>query len=232
MDRVHERLHKLLAMAADASSPQEAAIAQELAKLLLERHGLYRSDIEMETPSVESVELDRSKRLVPWRSLLARGLAAFVGCGSYVQRTWTEGRLSVRFVVVGRPGDIRSMKYLYQAITRALNQEADRAWKAMQHGSSARSWKRRFRIGAAVRVSERLQDARHRAEADAAGHELVLAREDVEAVMADIRLGKARTVVVRAIDGAILAGRAAGDRVPLGSGPGLPSPSPQLTGQP
>ena len=43
--KIRERIRKLLAMAGDASSPQEAAIAARRAKALLNEHNLSEADV-------------------------------------------------------------------------------------------------------------------------------------------------------------------------------------------
>lgn len=84
LQRIKERIAKLLAMAADASSPNEAAIAAQRARALMDKHQLDEYDISEAAPQEFAQEsVTRAFASVPYHiDVLAVAVAKYNDCQS------------------------------------------------------------------------------------------------------------------------------------------------------
>lgn len=78
--KILERLRKLLSMAADGSSPQEAAIAAKQARTLMDKHQLSKSDL-VESDEFGIVSVGAARRFTPvWEQGIAILVAQYNDC--------------------------------------------------------------------------------------------------------------------------------------------------------
>jgi len=82
--KIIERVRKLLAMANDASSPNEAAIAAERARKLMDKHSLTQADVEaLESGNGTFAEIrtgEARKFMAKWEQWLAVSAASLNDC--------------------------------------------------------------------------------------------------------------------------------------------------------
>jgi hypothetical protein len=157
--KVIDKIKKLLNLS-KSTNEHEAANAASMAASLMAQHQISVAALEDEdddpTASViGSHTIDSSAhRKVVWKADLAFGVAASFGCKYY----WSGART----VMVGRKGDVDSVKYIYKYLVREINRLADKSWAEYRWSDceSARGYKTAFRKGAAVVVRKRLAASR------------------------------------------------------------------------
>ena len=84
--KIRERIRKLLAMAGDAGSPNEAAIAAKRAKALLAKHNLSEADViagDMTAEDFTETGVGRAYAAYPvWMNILGPAIATYTGTHS------------------------------------------------------------------------------------------------------------------------------------------------------
>lgn len=248
------RIRKLLALAKSGNEHEAASAAARAAELMAE-HGLSEAETRLTDANKTAEPIVRStveasaadRKAVAWKGSLAQGLAAAHGC-----KMWWSG---AQVVLLGRTSSVQAANYTLSWLVREVERLADQAWEQQHGSGgdiwapSARTWKGSFRLGAAGRISERLREAarerpelrvvadhRHdrprtpRLNQEAPGTALVLLARDAEEVCDEYDKvargfrGAKSFSGARSSDG-YGAGRRAGDRVNLASGPGLRAPA-------
>lgn len=163
------RVRALLARAADTDSADEAATAAALAEKLMTK-------FEIETATINDTEDDINtepitdygdkgaplyvsggKQMATWRGILAMRLARLYACCIYREYRWNEKkrRSASTLEIIGRPGDVESVRYMFQYLSR----EIDRLAREQGRGCG-RTWCNNFRIGAIRGVICKMQEAR------------------------------------------------------------------------
>lgn len=177
--RILERVQKLLAMAADTSSPNEAAIAARRAEALMRKHQLDQVDVMVKNLDGDSVEIStvdhvstiyganyKATGMPGWISVIAVAAAVMNECE--VDR---QGGLT-RFY--GVAGDAQVAAEIF----RFLIQETSRLAKKFQ---GSRGSKNSFRMGCAGELQHRckeIADERKRQfEETSSGKELVILKK-------------------------------------------------------
>lgn len=170
-----DKIRKLLALAKNNTSPEEAATAYARAVELATLAGLDLEDLEdlakaAETPepprTVESIvlrTLDASthRRVCTWRCYVSMGVARSCGVGHILQ-----GGV---ILVYGQPSDLDTASTIYTAIAAQVEDMADRAvseyrthsYRDPHRDPSPRAWVSAWRVGCATTIFHRL---RHRAD--------------------------------------------------------------------
>lgn len=190
LDRVLDRVRKLLALAT-SSNVHESALAAAQAQALIDRYRLESilADVTAE-PITDGSEapLERARRPRKWRLVLASALAEANGC-----LAWTAERGGVtEFCVLGRAADREAVASLWAWLAPRIE------WLSATHAAERdRAFHEAFRIGAVEAIVERLRAPVAVGEGDAAlvrvEAELVARRAAVEAYAAErLRLGKGR----------------------------------------
>ncbi len=163
-EKALDRVRKILRLRDGAGTPEEAAAAAGRAQEILLKLQLTEGDIDLggdETeealPPPREMWLDpghRPGKKVYWRGYLAGGIADANSCTYY----WHGPRP----IIIGQEDDIRTVRYLYQALSREVVKLADRTWLAADNllGQSPRAWKNAFRLGCAVAIAARLRQTR------------------------------------------------------------------------
>ncbi len=244
IEKVLEKVRKLLALA-KSSNEHEAASAAAKAAELMQEHQLEEAQLRVEDDTIkadpieeESLFGDLRGNKVYWKASLAFGIARSVGAFTF----WTGGALKV----YGRTGAIQSVRYLFAYLVREVDRLADAKWAEASSDTyeSARSWKNGFRLGAASTIKERLIAQRIEAEEKqkieveikaVTSQALVVVRKDTAELDAEFRkrmrgCRKTAGPTLRSRSG-FQAGREAGADVSLGGGARLGATPAKITGR-
>ena len=160
LDRIVERIKKLLALSS-SQNPHEAALAAAKAQELLFRHNLSMSMVEAALEAGNSAYVsDRfdSGGWMHWR----RRLLAAVARNNFCRGVSYQGTRDVG--IVGEPHNVTVVKHLYAFLVREVMRLADLGVKE-QHGldeEESRAWKRSFYLGAVRTIAQRLATQRQR----------------------------------------------------------------------
>lgn len=214
---------KLLRLA-QSSNEHEAALAMARAQELIDRHKLENLslDYDTENPPEDIVNftqdpLEQGTTLSTWKHRLATGLAKNNQCKAYSNGS--------KLILLGRPSDVTTVRYLYAWMTREIDRLAEENCKGC-----GRSFWNNFRIGAVESVRDRLaaqQEATIATVKAEAGSTLALVRVNNAIAKLDQRMNevnsfakkhlKLRTVTrYSQMDPSARAlGRAAGETIPL-----------------
>lgn len=176
------RIEKLLALAGNNPSKEEAMRAAEHAAQLMARHHIDQATLESSATESEPIAVEPievlGRRCVSWKGLLSSGIALANGCRMYwsgrssndevvgaLRRSGPPGR---GICIVGRRSDIEVVAYLYAYFSREIGRLADEAWAEHRSGGErSRTYKNNFRIAAAREVILRLQEAQAQAVSEA-----------------------------------------------------------------
>lgn len=245
IDRIADRVRKLLALT-KSGNEHEAAQAASRAAALMAQHNLVEAELAVTeggtytpepiaraVPLVERPE-DRTSKRSAWRETLAHAAANSLGVRMYYRARHPHG--------CGRESATQTWRYL----TTFLCAEVDRLTEAAREAERAmgrtvsRAWCNAFRFGCAQRIAARLdqQTASDRANRNAtvkaavaglhSGGPVVVsalalvrvasAEEEVDTTYATMARGwrTASTVGSVSSGSGLMAGRAAGDRANLG----------------
>lgn len=255
MSDVLSKVRKLLDMARSGTE-HEAALAAERAADLMQEHGLSEAEVRLtdqakkaEPVVREAADVSRGdKKIVAWKGALAHGVCAAHG----VKFWWHGGEIRM----LGRASAVQAANYTLKWLANEVERLTEEGWHAYYTGEvfqNPRTWRHAFRVGCAARISARLverakerpelrvvydHNPRHRERRalpppPPASTALVLLQRDAEEVC------DAYTQVSRGFRGSYrggsyssgdgyAAGRAAGDRVGLSSGPRLPAPAKRI----
>jgi len=160
IDRIVERIKKLLALTS-SQNPNEAALAATKAQELLFRHNLSMAMVEAATEGGNSAYVaDRfdSGGWMHWR----RRLLAAVARNNFCRGVSYQGTREVG--IVGEPHNVTVVKHLYDFLVRDIMRLADIGVKAERtlDEEENRAWKRSFYLGAVRTVAQRLAEQRQR----------------------------------------------------------------------
>ncbi len=157
IDRVVERIKKLLALTT-SENPNEAALAASKAQELLFRHNLSMAMVEAATDDNNTYVADRfdSGGWMHWR----RRLLAAVARNNFCRGVSYQGTREVG--IVGEPHNVTVVKHLYAFLVRDIMRLAEIGRKAeyAQDEEESRAWKRSFYLGAVRTIAQRLDEQR------------------------------------------------------------------------
>jgi hypothetical protein len=238
MADILDRLRKLQALS-KSDNPHEAALAASLVQKLMMEHHLQEFDLSQdENRPEETIEdhgaIDPSRtgrrRLPTWQVNLADAVARSVDCRIYIKP-------GESIPIVGRRTDVEAARYTFLALARVIDRLADEAWTVERvRGGDAGRWKRAFRIGAVLTISDRLKSSRREVEATIPKDKAMVLVKRGDAVdtwidhKLDLRASRSTTTYVH--PSGFAQGKAAGHGVSLPgrAGPGLPAPAKRISG--
>lgn len=134
-EKIREKINKLLAMAGDTSSPNEAGIAMQMAQKLMIEHGVNDIDLkkaELKLVKVASMfSVSEPKDFEQW---VALACAEAFGCHYYWSgrrkgKDWTFGK----FWFVGRPDQIALAEHFMVVLQRAMYKGRARVVRESSH---------------------------------------------------------------------------------------------------
>lgn len=165
-----KRVTKLLKLANRADA-NEAAAATKQAQKIMRRYNIEAAAAQLEEqapdePVGEHPPLDvLGPKGSAWKSWLAGALAEANGCRVLLRQRRSAtgvryGRIQTEvaeqsITVIGRATDVRTVRYLYQLVSREIDRIAKRECKGL-----GRTYANNFRIGCVERIKERLDEAR------------------------------------------------------------------------
>lgn len=174
-DAVLEKIGKLLAMANnDGASENERNMAQDHVQRLLQVHNLSLSQVENASgkASVEKREkVAFGSAVRPWQVKIMEALARSNFCLSQVIKSNQQG-VAARHAVIGRAVNVEATRLTYEYLLGALRRELGQAGysetepRVTSRGTKYSKQGQWFLEGAALRLSERLEERRRQAEAD------------------------------------------------------------------
>jgi len=232
LDRVLDRVRKLLALSKSANE-HEAANAAAAAARLMQEYEIEEAQLRVGDPAAAPAEPIRdgviqagNRYVVTWRMNLASGIAR--GLGAYAFYAGADIK------VYGRTSVIQTVTYMYQYLAAEIDRLADEHYEIYGVGVNAKSWKNSFRLGAVQTIANRLRDQRRAqfAEFDAKiaatapeSTALVLVKKDAAEVEAAWKR-RSEGFVSRTSSGpsqytAYQRGNQAGASISLGGGPQL-----------
>lgn len=188
IDKIIDRVRKMLALAANAGTEAEAANAAARAQALMAQHQLDEAQLRVADASLPPEPIERSARLEPdapetgrkrvaWREAIALAVARDVGVHMWwnTRREYdpTTGRFRKSADVrgFGRESSIQTWRYVTAYLWRTIDELAEGAnapaWQ------STRAWRNAYRVGCAQRIAERIYTAgRERERAKVAVHDV------------------------------------------------------------
>lgn len=157
-----ERIKKLLRLAQNAGSEQEAALAAQRAAQLMAQHEIHEASINLDGPdevrAVEEIVKEHpvtfTKKRVAWHIRIASAVAASYGAECYTNGGYSETEKNgIRFF--GRLSAVQAATYTTLYLIRKVEEITDA--KAPQ-SLYARSYRNAFRLGCASRIGARINE--------------------------------------------------------------------------
>lgn len=167
LDSIKDRIAKLLRMAADASSPNEAAIAAERARKLMDKHQLDEFDIGNRIAEEFSNEaVTRFYAAVPkYLDIFAVQVAKYNDCqarceAGYVthkKRPGDKKQVGRRIIFLGYKSDVELAKNMFDTLCEAVNKLCKEFMT--EKGLTAYSVRigSQFKLGAFMEIGNRLR---------------------------------------------------------------------------
>lgn len=159
LDAIMRKLKRLLAVTAErGATANEAAIAAQAARAMMDEHGLTLADVETMSRDGSGMEqrvCDDIRRVSAWETSLSVVLATGFDCRSFVR--YGGGERKIGFL--GFAADVAVATFLYQSLRREIAKEAGRTWRAAggeRSGISRHRFAQSFGLGATRAIKERL----------------------------------------------------------------------------
>lgn len=176
-----DRVRKLLALAADTSSPEEAAIAARRAARLMEQHHLSQAEVMRREGIGERIgksSADQTYRRLPrWYEMLAAPVARLFDCGVRFFSNRRQGRME--FIGVDDDAQVASWTLDYLAVQIKQLAQIYRA----RHPDADRRCVNDFRMGAAWSIKSMLEEElalkEARASANTSGTALMVRKREL-----------------------------------------------------
>ena len=175
IEKILDRVRKLLSLAEHSGSEAEAALAASRAAKLMEEYQLSEALVRLEDASAKPEAILRDARLEPdaplagrkrvaWKETISGAVAKDLGVHEFYRYSahW-NGNTMRRCADVrglGRETAIQTWQYTCQYLWRQVDELADKAWSNEGDDESSmgtvRAWKNAFRSGCAQRLAERI----------------------------------------------------------------------------
>ena len=151
--KILDRIKKLLRMASDVTSPNEAAIAARRAERMMAEYNLTNSDMLTAGMSLDDFKDQfagkAGKRLPRWIDILAVAVAEYTDCGVRKLRVPATIKTSLKFY--GEATDIEICVYLWTYLTRTIERLCDES--GVKHIGPRTS----FKMGASSEICRTLR---------------------------------------------------------------------------
>lgn len=209
LDRIKQRLAKLLAIAGDSrANINEAAAAAQQAESIMRKYQLDHSDAVMRevrsgqhlktATSVASAKTNgtKVKKVPPWANLLGTAVSRFNNCGSRIVYT-DSGDVGFKFY--GYDNDVDLCKWMFDYLVNTINSLAEGykfTAEYREHGRSAANSYRRGLVTAILSSISKIQAEKDaEMQASVTGRGLVLVKN--EEMLAKWGKGIFETIVLK-----------------------------------
>ncbi len=198
IEKILDRVRKMLRLAEHSDSEAEAALAASRAAKLMEEYQLSEALVRLDDPEVKPEAILKDARLEPdapltgrkrvaWKETISGALARDLGVHEFYRyRTVWTGKSMRRTADVrglGRESAIQTWQYTCQYLWRQIDELAEKAWEDQGDSYSSmgevRAWKNAFRSGCAQRIAERIyQNRKAQREQEKVTREVVLKAQE------------------------------------------------------
>ena len=153
--RIFERCKKLLAMANDASSENEAATAMRQLQILIAKHSISMDELEQVKAEVGKSDGWSYSANGAWSRIIANAIAKLYFCKmSYSRDSYKQ---SEYYTYYGEEVNRMVAEQMAEAAIKQVNKEANKQAKEYGGGKIDYRFRVSFRNGAAMRVHERVE---------------------------------------------------------------------------
>jgi len=228
-EKIIERIRALLKLASNNPSEEEAASAAAMAARMMAEHDLEQAEIEASGETVEAEPIeegianpdDEGKRSTSWKGIIMWSVARLFGVKTYGAR---RGLIAL----FGRRTAVQTAGYTFRYLANEVEEQAQRYWRLLEVPTDSKTRTLNdFRLGAAGRLQDRMEEMKAKQDNDRQASEgalVVLARKDeeqdhawkVRAKQLGITGGSKQTAIRGS--SATEAGKAAGDRMHIHGG--------------
>lgn len=121
-EKIIDRIRKLLAMAADSSSPHEAAIAAGRARKMMDQHQVSLGDLDSDGGLIARGAGDEYRFMPAWQGSLSIAVAKLNDCKVIKQHKWQSSNKSYSYQLVfqGYENDVMCAIALYDYLVEAV----------------------------------------------------------------------------------------------------------------
>jgi len=158
INKIRERVAKLLAMAADSSSPEEAAIAASSARELMDKHQIELADVQQLDQAIMGHATARGeyKYSPKWKNILAVAVAKYNDCIARLARGSKPGFYQSQFQ--GYKDDADMALIMFERLCEAIDGMCRKYMKQVGHGSHyIASVANPYKYGMAKRLCAKLE---------------------------------------------------------------------------
>lgn len=167
LDKIKDRIAKLLRMAADASSPNEAAIAAQRARALMDKYQLDAFDVgnRMEEDFAANPATRFYAAIPQYMSVFAVAVAKYNDCQArfewgtvtYKKKPNDPKQTGKRVVFMGYKSDVELAIQMFDTLNEAVNRLCKEYMNAKGHSGYSVRIGGAFKIGAFGVISQRLE---------------------------------------------------------------------------
>jgi len=222
-EKILDKIRKLLRLSSSPNEHEAARAAAKAASLMAEHEvseadiAIESGDVTLETP--DDFVLNQSKNRIGWQAHILDGVAVSFGCRAYM----SVGYGTTLYRVIAVQSKLDAIKYTHEYLINAVNRLAEENYimqGVFSGPGQAKSWKNSFRVGAAIKLKDRLREVRAQALNDLQASQGALMRIDKQSQLVDDLASKLglRSMKGRALrhSAAFSAGAEAADKIRLG----------------
>ncbi len=156
INNVLDKVKGLLSKTVEAGATQEeAASAANVAQQLITKYRLEIAELDSDDDEISEHKLPlfAGQRIINWRSDLAYWICEFNGC----RPIYRKHKDQVVLTIIGRPGDVAIVRYLFDTIGDQIEQFSKQA--LIRDEGSGKRFTNSFKHGAVSRVVQRMRQA-------------------------------------------------------------------------
>lgn len=181
-DKIIERVRQLLAMGSDTSSPNEASIALNRARKLMDAHQISATDIENAKGSDfgENAFTTESSQNRTWVGILVVAIAKMNSCVVAVKPRWNK-KERISYIFKGFEEDSKMCQFMMAYLCDAVDNfyKVDKKNYGLKGASDKNSYFVGFASGICTRIDEEIKEREGNAQANSSSTALVVAKNAV-----------------------------------------------------
>ncbi len=225
LEKILDKIQKLIALGGNNPNEHEAARATEKARELLTEYNLTISDIELKEIVKKNIVFDTMK-FVSYKGWVAKIVADVFDCRVYLSRSREEKNSKVVFV--GNVSDVEIAIYVYQYLLATIEKLLDAKVKSNRTSVHGKTIRHSYSLGIVSVLKNRLEDFYGKEKAvqetvknsfGLTGKEIMVIKNDaISKFMGDIKLKNASKTHVVKNNEAYRDGVIAGNKINLTHG--------------